>query len=140
MDSLYSKKASVQRRFGLYQHPHVAREKSTSFRLPQNVTWLYIFDWSLIGETHAPYVEDLQLFLPKKEYKTATEKVKTSTRIVVTADREAGSYVSANQRSSVLYKLPEMQTYVRYSLLKGLPSFIMRQGNYKPIQSLQQSS
>ena len=36
--------------------------------------------------------------------------MKTSTRIVVTADTETGSYVSANMQSSVLYKLPEMQT------------------------------
>ena len=87
-----------------------ARDKTASFRLPQDVNWLYKFDWSLIGESHAPYVENFQLFLPNKEYKTGSEKVKTSTRIVVTADTEAGSYVSADRQSSVLYKLPEMQT------------------------------
>ena len=87
-----------------------AKEKTASFRLPLNVTWLYKFDWSLIGESHAPYVENFQLFLPNKEYKTGSKKVKTSTRIVVTADTETGSYISTNQESSVLYKLPEMQT------------------------------
>ena len=87
-----------------------ARDKTASFRLPQDVNWLYKFDWSLIGESHAPYVENFQLFLPKKEYTTCSEKLKTSTRIVVTADTEAGSYVSADRQSSVLYKLPERQT------------------------------
>ena len=87
-----------------------AKEKTASFRLPLNVTWLYKFDWSLIGESHAPYVENFQLFLPNKEYKTGSKKVKTSTRIEVTADTETGSYISTNQEFSVLYKLPEMQT------------------------------
>ena len=86
------------------------KEKTASFRLPQDVNWLYKFDWSLIGETHAPYVENFQLFLPKKEYKTGSEKVKTSTRIVVTADTEAGSFISADKEKSVLYKLPEKQS------------------------------
>jgi len=87
-----------------------AREKTASFRLPRNVTWLYQFDWGLIGESHAPYVENFQLFLPNKEYKTGAEKLKTSTRIVVTADTEAGSYISADENSTVLYKLPKKQT------------------------------
>ena len=56
-----------------------AKEKLASFRLPLNVTWLYKFDWSLIGEIPAAYVESFQLFLPNKEYKTGSEKVKTST-------------------------------------------------------------
>ena len=87
-----------------------AREKTASFRLPQSINWLYKFDWSLIGESHAPYVENFQLFLPNKEYKTGAEKEKTTTRIVITADTETGSYISANQENSVLYKLPEFQT------------------------------
>lgn len=87
-----------------------AKEKTASFRLPQDVNWLYKFDWSLIGETHAPYVENFQLFLPKEEYKTGSTKVKTSTRIVVTADTEAGSFISADKEKSVLYKLPEKQS------------------------------
>ena len=87
-----------------------AREKKASFRLPRNITWLYKFDWSLIGESQAPYVENFQLFLPNREYNTGSGKKKRSTRIVVTADTQAGSYVSANVNSSVLYKLPEMQT------------------------------
>ena len=87
-----------------------AREKTASFRLPRNLTWLYKFDWSLIGEPHAPYVENFQLFLPNKEYKSGAEKVKTSTRIVVSTDTESGSYISADPKSSVLYKLPKKQT------------------------------
>ena len=87
-----------------------ARDKTASFRLPRNLTWLYQFDWGLIGESHAPYVENFQLFLPNKEYKTGADKVKTSTRIVITADMEAGSYISADEDSTVLYKLPEKQT------------------------------
>ena len=87
-----------------------ARDKTASFRLPRNVTWLYQFDWRLIGESHAPLVENFQLFLPNKEYKTGKDKRKTSTRIVVTADTEAGSYLSADENSNVLYKLPEKQT------------------------------
>ena len=86
------------------------KEKTASFRLPQDVNWLYKFDWSLIGETHAPYVENFQLFLPKKVYKTGSEKVKTSTRIVITADTEAGSFISADKEKSVSYKLPEKQS------------------------------
>lgn len=86
-----------------------ARDKTASFRLPRNVTWLYQFDWGLIGESHASYVENFQLFLPNKEYKTGADKLKTSTRIVVTADTEAGSYISADESSTVLYKLPEQQ-------------------------------
>ena len=85
----------------------LARKKMASFRLPQNITWLHIFGWSLIGEWHAPYVENFQLFLPKRRNQNNR---KTSTRIVVTADRETGSYVSADRRSSALYKLPETQT------------------------------
>ena len=38
-----------------------------------NITWLYEFGWSLMGETHAPYVENFQLFLPNEK----TTKVKT---------------------------------------------------------------
>ena len=87
-----------------------AREKKASFRLPRNITWLYKFDWSLIGESQAPYVENFQLFLPSREYNTGSGKKKRSTRIVVTADTQAGSYFSTNVNSSVLYKLPEMQT------------------------------
>ena len=88
----------------------LATNKTVSFRLPQNLTWLYQFDWSLIGESHAAYVENFQLFLPNKEYKTGSEKVKTSTRIVLTAETETGSFISANTNNSVLYKLPERQT------------------------------
>ncbi|KAJ7393034.1 hypothetical protein OS493_008320 [Desmophyllum pertusum] len=87
-----------------------SREKTASFRLPLNLNWLYKFDWSLIGESHAPYVESFQLFLPRNEYRTGSEKVKTSTRIVVSADTETGSYISADRESSVLYKLPEKQS------------------------------
>ena len=86
-----------------------ARDKTASFRLARDLTWLYQFDWSLIGESHAPYVENFQLFLPNKEYKSGGDKLKTSTRIVVTADTEAGSYISADEHSTVLYKLPEKQ-------------------------------
>ena len=71
---------------------------------------MYKFDWSLIGESQAPYVENFQLFLPSREYNTGSGKKKRSTRIVVTADTQAGSYFSTNVNSSVLYKLPEMQT------------------------------
>ena len=87
-----------------------ASEKKASFRLPRNVTWLYKFDWSLIGESQAPYVENFQLFLPNREYNTGSGKKKRSTRIVVTADTQAGSYFTTNVNSPVLYKLPEMQT------------------------------
>ncbi|KAL9954679.1 hypothetical protein ACROYT_G042245 [Oculina patagonica] len=75
--------------------------------LPLDLTWLYKFHWNLIGESHAPYVENIQLFLPKKEYNT---EIKTSTRLEVSAEKETGSYISADQESSVLYKLPERQT------------------------------
>ena len=85
----------------------LAKEKTASFRLPLDLTWLYKFHWNLIGESHAPYVEDFQLFLLKKEYNT---EIKTSTRLEVSADKETGSYISADQASSVLYKLPEKQT------------------------------
>ena len=124
------------------------REKKASFRLPRNVTWLYKFDWSLIGESQAPYVENFQLFLPNREYNTGSGKKKRSTRIVVTADTQAGSYVSANVNSSVLYKLPEMQTsYVTvyqegyrsstcpqeirnpYSLCNNLPNICLTSSN-----------
>lgn len=88
----------------------LATRKTVSFRLPQNLTWLYQFDWSLIGESHAAYVENFQLFLPNKEYKTGSEKVKTSTRIELTAETETGSFISANTDNSVLYKIPERQT------------------------------
>ena len=60
-------------------------------------------------ESHSPYVENFQLFLPNKEFKTGSEKVKTSTRIVVTADTEVGSYISADKKKSVVYKLLQKQ-------------------------------
>lgn len=85
----------------------LAKEKTASFRLPLDLTWLYKFHWSLIGESHAPYVENFQLFLPKKEYNT---EIKTSTRLEISADEGTGSYISADQESSVLYKLPARQT------------------------------
>ena len=87
--------------------------KTTSFRLPRNETWLQEFQWGLTGESHPFYVENFQLFLLKKEYKSDDDaKVKTSTRVEVTADSEAGSYVSTNQNNSVLYKLPTQNSYV----------------------------
>ena len=88
----------------------LATNKTVSFRLSQNLTWLYEFGWSLIGESHAAYVENFELFLPNKEYKTGSAKVKTSTRIVLTAETETGSFISANTNNSVLYKLPEGHT------------------------------
>ena len=95
---------------GFINIPTLLRNKAASFRLPLNVTWLRMFDWSLIGESQASFVENFQLFLPKSEYETGPEKVKTSTRIVVTADTEAGSYISTNRESAVLYKLPKKQS------------------------------
>ena len=41
--------------------------------LSRNITWLYEFGWSLMGETHVPYVENFQPFLPNEK----TTKVKT---------------------------------------------------------------
>ena len=64
-----------------------------------------------MGEPHAPYVENFQLFLPNKEHdKTGAAKVQTSTRIVVSADPDAGSYISTDEAKSVRYLLPEKQT------------------------------
>ena len=51
----------------------LAKEKRDNFKLPRNITWLYEFGWSLMGKTHAPYVENFQLFLPNEK----TTKVKT---------------------------------------------------------------
>lgn len=82
-----------------------AQNKTTTFRLPLNTTWLQKHEWSLKGESTAPYVENFQLFLPKKENKQ--KKQKTSVRIVVSADTDAGSYSSTE--SNVIYKLPEKQ-------------------------------
>ena len=95
---------------GFINIPTFARNKAVSFRLPLNVTWLRMFDWSLIGESQASFVENFQLFLPKSEYATGPDKEKTSTRIVVTADTEAGSYISTDRESAVLYKLPKKQS------------------------------
>ena len=95
---------------GFINIPTLAKNKAVSFRLPRNVTWLRFFDWSVIGESKAPFVENFQLFLPKSKYATGADKVKTSTRIVVTADTEAGSYISADRESTVLYKLPKKQS------------------------------
>lgn len=88
----------------------LAQDKTASFRLPRNPAWLYKFHWSLMGESHAPYVESFELFLPKKEYRTGSQRVETSTRLVVSVDKETGSYISTDQESAVLYKLPERQT------------------------------
>ena len=88
----------------------LAKEKKAYFKLPRNITWLYKFGWSLMGETHAPYVENFQLFLPNKNNESATNKVKTSTRIVVSADPDVGCYVSTNVTDAVRYRLPESQT------------------------------
>ena len=94
---------------GFINIPTLERNKAASFRLPLNVKWLRLFDWSVIGESKAPFVENVQLFLPKSEYATGPDKVKT-TRIVVTADPEAGSYISTDRKCAVLYKLPRNQT------------------------------
>ena len=89
----------------------LAEEKTASFKLPRDIKWLYKFHWSLMGEPHAPYVENFQLFLPNKEHdKTGAAKVQTSTRIVVSADPNAGSYISTDEAKSVRYLLPEKQT------------------------------
>ena len=89
----------------------LAEEKTASFKLPRDIKWLYKFHWSLMGEPHAPYVENFQLFLPNKEHdKTGAAKVQTSTRIVVSADPDAGSYISTDEANSVRYLLPEKQT------------------------------
>lgn len=77
--------------------------KTTTFRLPLNKTWLQDLEWSLNGETSAPFVEDFQLFLPRKDDGPNTKKL--TTRIVISADTNAGSYSSAE--SKMLFKLPE---------------------------------
>lgn len=95
---------------GFINIPTLVRNKAASFKLPLNVTWLRMFDWSLIGEPQASFVENFQLFLPKSKYATGPGKEKTSTRIVVTADTEGGSYISTDRESAVLYKLPKKQS------------------------------
>lgn len=86
----------------------LAKEKKAYFKLPRNITWLYKFGWSLLGESHAPYVENFQLFLPNM--KNGTGANKTSTRIIVSADPDVGCYISTNMTDPVRYKLPESHT------------------------------
>ena len=81
----------------------LAEHKTTTFRLPLNSTWLQYHEWSLNGETSAPFVEDFQLFLPRRGNAPNTKKM--ATRIVISADTDAGSYSSAE--SEMLFKLPE---------------------------------
>lgn len=53
----------------------LADHKTTTFRLPLNTTWLQYHEWSLKGETSAPFVEDFQLFLRRGGNAPNTKKV-----------------------------------------------------------------
>lgn len=49
----------------------LAQEKTASFKLPRDPTWLYKFHWRLIGESPAPYVESFELFYQRKSIRRA---------------------------------------------------------------------
>lgn len=113
--------------------------ETTSFRLPSETKWLLENRWLLEGEKAIPFVENFEIFLPLKNYKTGAQREFTTT--VVRIASIAGSLLSP--QAEVVYILPRehskyMNVYEEgykscpsemenpYSLCKNLPKICDR--------------
>lgn len=83
----------------------MAEGQTIVFKLPTNRTWLIENGWITSQYTNMPFVKEIELFLPQKEYKTGAERQETTTTITLSSI--AGSRVSlSTSKKNIAYILP----------------------------------
>ena len=88
---------------GFINLPSLAEGNPVTFRLPKNREWLRKYNWLGRGDTLAPFVESLKLYLPLKRYKRK-KKTRRATKTRIQLISIAGSLIS--DTSDVVYNIP----------------------------------